>query len=337
MTDQGYDPEAKRGIDAEAEEDDDYIVIPDFLFESAPENNVSLQELGAIAGSLDDRLEPLARAFLHNLESVYELLSLPLGLIFQTSSGAWLVSNVFMSVGRDHPKSEFPVMRMKKSEFKELVVRTAEKSRDNVDGVASFVRMNLTEFSGRPEFVSASQELLNQGLVLTWASLEVLVGDAVCETLNARPGLVARILDDPSAKRFVPSSKFSLEQLGDFGFDLSSSLGTLLTGTLNMGSIRKIKVILTALFKSPELKAILQSKKLYLLGERRHLLVHRRGVVDAKYVKIVGDGRAEGERLQVDKQELEGALEEVAACGLRLLRVAHEEISCSRGSADAFQ
>jgi hypothetical protein len=243
-----------------------------------------------------------------------------------------------MSVGKDYPKSDFPVMRMKKSEFKELVVRAERKARGNVDGAASFVRMNLTEFSGQPAFVSASRELLNQGLILTWASFEVLVGDVICSTFNACPETVERVLGDSSARKFFPSPKFSLEQLEEFAFDLSSSMGTLLTATLNMSSIRKVMVISTALFNAPDLRAVLESRTLYLLSERRHLLVHRRGIVDAKYVRVVGDGRTEGERLQVGKQELEGALNEVAACGLQLLRAANEEISSSsEGRKDSIQ
>jgi hypothetical protein len=308
----------------EMDDDEEFIAIPDFLFESKPEKNALLQELLASSDKLERRLVPIAEAFIHNLRSVYQLLSLPFGLVFQGSEDAWLWSNIFMNLGHDHPGSGFPVMRMTESAFKEVVARAYDKARDNVDGAAVFFRMNLAKVSGKVDFVSASLELLNQGLVLIWSSFELLVGDVLCATLNAVPGIVGRVLSDPSAKRYLNGDKISMELLSEYGFDLSSAMGTALLRDLNLSSIRKMKAISSALFNSIELRKAFESHTLYLLSERRHLIVHRRGIVDAKYVRNAGDGRTEGEHLQIGKGELAIALEEVAGCGLSLLRAADE-------------
>jgi hypothetical protein len=305
-------------------DDEEFIAIPEFLFESKAEKNVPLQELIASAAKLDGRLMPIAEAFLHNLLSVYQLLTLPLGLVFQSSEGAWLWSNIFMDLGRDYPGSGFPIIGMTESAFKEVVTRAYDKARDNTDGAAVFLRMNLAKVSDKIDFVSASRELLNQGLVLTWSSFELLVGDVLCATMNAVPGVVGRVLSDPSAKRYLNSDKISMELLSEYDFDLSSAMGTVLLRDLNLSSIRKMKVISSAFFNSVDLRSAFESHALYLLSERRHLMVHRRGIVDAKYIRAVGDGRTEGERLQVGKEELAIALEEVAGCGLLLLRAADE-------------
>src|SRR4029077_4883253 len=140
---------------------------------------------------------------------------------------------IFRGIGRDHPGSDFPAMGITRSTFKEVVAQAHQDAIANVDGAAVFVRMNLAEFSGEVDFVAASRELLNQGLVLTWSSFELLVGDVLCATINAAPGVVQKLLSDPVAKRHLSGDKLSVDLLSEYNFDLSSAMGTVLLRDFN--------------------------------------------------------------------------------------------------------
>jgi hypothetical protein len=317
---------ARTGVQQQtADEDpDDYLIIPDFLFEASAEGDAHLQELALLSQRLNGHLRPTAEAFSHNLNSVYQLVALPLGLVFQGSEDTWHWFNMVMELLRSYQGR-----RIKRSEFQELLFMSRTKVYEDHDGVASFVRISLDRVSAQPDFVSASRELLNQGLVLAWSSLEVLASDLFCATVNASPHLAGRLLSDHSIKKYLVPDKLSFDLLAEFGFNLSSSMGTILTRDLNLSSVGKIKAIASVLFNNEAVRVSLDSRTLYLLNERRHLIVHRRGVVDAKYVRATGDGRKDGERFQVAKQELGEALTQVTKCGLDLLRAA-EETGCYR-------
>jgi hypothetical protein len=301
------------------EDPDDYLIIPDFLFEAAAERDAHLQELTSLSQGLNGHLRPIAEAFCHNLSSVYQLVALPLGLVFQGSEDTWHWFNMVIELLRNYQGR-----RIKKSEFQELLVRSRTRVYEDFDGVASFIRISLDRVSAQPQFVSASRELLDQGLVLAWSSLEVLASDLFCATINTSPHLAGRVLSDTSVRKYLVPDKISFDLLAEFGFNLSSSMGTILTRDLNLSSVGKIKALASVLFNSEAVRVSLDSRILYLLNERRHLIVHRRGVVDAKYVRATGDGRAEGERFQVDKAELGEALAQVTRCGLDLLRAAEQ-------------
>jgi len=126
-------------------------------------------------------------------------------------------------------------------------------------------------------------------------------------------------MQEPTAKQRL-QSKFTLEELAASAFDLSSSLGSLLSSQQDFSDIRTIKaVMLPALKSDPDVEAALGERKLWVLCQQRHLIVHRRGVVDARYQEAKGEARHIGERLVVTPRELESQIEGVVNAGRVLL------------------
>ena len=52
------------------------------------------------------------------------------------------------------------------------------------------------------------------------------------------------------------------------------------------------------------LRTALTQRDLWTLFQRRHLIVHRRGIVDRRYLEATGEGREMGARLAITPQEL---------------------------------
>lgn len=153
---------------------------------------------------------------------------------------------------------------------------------------------------------AAAGELLLQGVVLCWAALELAARDGFVAFLNMNPSFTARLLADPVAKRRFMLSKVSLDTLAAHGFDLSQKMGTVLSEQQDFSDVTSIKAVYEALFpEDGQLKSALDQADLRLVCERRHLVVHRRGVVDATYIKNTGCRQSPGERLKVTPEELE--------------------------------
>ncbi|MBC7683902.1 MAG: hypothetical protein H7176_01585 [Bdellovibrionales bacterium] len=179
-------------------------------------------------------------------------------------------------------------------------------SPDGFDTIArdtcSFLLRGLNDAA----FADASRELLLQGVVLCWSAFEVIARDVFVATLNMRPGLTERLLADPVAKRRFELSKIPLETISAHGFDLSKRMGTLLAEQQDLSDLKSIKAVYEALF--PEAVAVataLADPDLRLLAERRHLIVHKRGMVDLNFYQKTGGVNVVGERLIVTPDDLE--------------------------------
>jgi hypothetical protein len=78
-------------------------------------------------------------------------------------------------------------------------------------------------------------------------------------------------------------------------------------------------VIRVLLPKADKLKQLLEQKDLWILNQRRHLIVHRRGTVDRDYIDRTGDALDVGAQLMISPSDLEHYLTLVVEIGVELL------------------
>jgi hypothetical protein len=167
---------------------------------------------------------------------------------------------------------------------------------------------------------NAHKEILNQASVLIWAAFEVLCRDLFESYINENPSMLKRIFDDPKASKKFSMPKIDYETLSTYDFDVSSRMGTLLVHKHDFSDIGTIKSALTAVAADEErLKKSLNSDVLWKLYQRRNLFVHRRGVVDQKYLSSTGEAIPLGAYLSQEPAEFEESLREVVRCGADVL------------------
>jgi hypothetical protein len=166
---------------------------------------------------------------------------------------------------------------------------------------------------------ASAAELILQGTVLTWSALEILSRDLFETMLNLHPRKILDVMQEPTARQRI-QSKFSLEELANYNFDFSSSLGTLLSLQQDFSDVRAIKAaILPALNSDPAVAAAIGAKTLWVLCQQRHLIVHRRGVIDSRYIEATGEPLRIGSRLCLAPSQLDAQLEAVVSAGRALL------------------
>ncbi len=173
-----------------------------------------------------------------------------------------------------------------------------------------------------PGVEEAAAELLLQGEVLAWAAFENLVRSLFEAIINSEPARVLVILKDPVARKRLPEG-FSIDALADAGFDVSTSLGTLLAGRQDFSDLRTARALLPPATRAAQAAATaLADERLWVLSQRRHLIVHRRGVMDEQYLEAVDEQGPVGSRLVATPTELESHLEAVVRAGAKLLLAA---------------
>lgn len=167
----------------------------------------------------------------------------------------------------------------------------------------------------------AAQELVQQGLVLLWSAFEVVCRDSFETLLNGDPAKVLALINHPTTRKRFEAERLSLDTLVQHGFDLSARLGTVLVGQQDFSNLQTIKAVLAVLFPgSKDLNQALAHRDLWTLYQRRHLVVHRRGMIDQAYLDATGETITIGTRLVVTPRDFEGALSVVVSAGTALAR-----------------
>jgi hypothetical protein len=174
------------------------------------------------------------------------------------------------------------------------------------------------------EFATAADELLRQAAVMVWGAFEVVATDIAIEVLNRKPSLATRLYVGELAKRMGGLRGIPLETLGEYGFDVSGSMGTILLGDKRLDSLPAIAMVCEALYGSTELDKKLKTPALHILNQRRHLIVHRRGIVDALYLSKTPDNALLGSVLRIVTADVDIYLKESMDTGLEIARSAAE-------------
>lgn len=193
------------------------------------------------------------------------------------------------------------------------------KSEEGIDSVVAETARFLLHLHRTPDIQSVAREILLQGTVATWSALEMLVGDELILLLDSRPDLVAKFLSDANAKRKFELPKLNIDDLASRGFDLSTQMGRLLFEERDLSSLPTLKCACEALIDSPNLREKLAAPSAWRLNQNRHLIVHRRGIVDEEYIRKTGAKLRVGDQLLVSPEEFEELLRHAFTIGAEFL------------------
>ena len=123
-----------------------------------------------------------------------------------------------------------------------------------------------------------------------------------------------------STRKRFEVERFSLDTLVKYGFDLSNHVGTVLVSQRDFGDLPTIKTVYSVLFPySGDLLERLNDPDLWLLYQRRHLLVHRRGIVDQTYLDNTSDTAPINGPLLLKPKDFEVHFKVVLSAGEALL------------------
>ena len=186
--------------------------------------------------------------------------------------------------------------------------------------IADDVLGRLAALVDEPEALSAARELARQGIVLTWSAFEVFARDLFVDLLNERPALVERLLSQVASRKRFTVDKIDWQTLSTYNFDLSRSLGVLLSQRSDLDDIQTIRDAYNALYPSATaLNQALANEDLWHLFQRRNLIVHRRGIVDRHYIEKTGSLLAIGAHFWATPDDIEMHIESVITAATALV------------------
>jgi hypothetical protein len=302
--------------------------------------------LDETVASLSAPIQPLGSAFRQNLHGAVSTLEIPVTLAFAAAKHERLNGLSFASwlrvkaelVGTEHDrKGDLPepyntrsIEEARRGLEQELLT---DDGRRAIGGKMLVVLSEALQMKG---VGPAAEELLRQGVVLLWGSFEVLARDLLVTFLNIRPSEVLRLAEAPATRKHFNLRALDLAILAEHGFDVSNKIGTILAASHDLGSLGILKAVFGTLFDSGSRACeALSAKHLWILQQRRHLIVHQRGVVDADYIEATGEPHAPGDQLRVLPGDVLTYLTASRDSAMTLLRLVSDELaSTSKPASD---
>lgn len=295
---------------------------------------VSFEPLAAV---LTPQYSLIAAAFRHSVEAALSTVSIPFFLAFDRAQSIRFQKIHILarmrtirkepstaSFTREHDRLAHEEAQLEMNEF----MKSAEGTNAMVNDTTHFLLGALERDD--QNLAVAARELLQQGLILVWSAFEVLFRDAFEALLNEHPAKVAALIEHPTTRKRFEAERLPLDTLVQHGFDLSQRLGSVLVTQQDFSDLLCVKAVYDVLFPAvATLHDALADRELWMLFQRRHLIVHRRGVVDRTYVNATGEEVTVGSSLAVRPDGFERAVSVVVSAGTALLGTLRDPVSAS--------
>jgi len=303
----------------------DKFVVTHFFFLPIDENKYFL-ELDKTITKLDSPYLDIAKVFRHNLKSLVDTLSVPfsLGLSGVQSSQfqrlhlatRFRANADDIRTGKGTKTSEETVLKNAYKAMDEFIVSKEGLKRMKED-TSAFLKV----IYNKADVKIGVSELHRQGIGLLWGSFEVFARDLFASILNARPELARRLMNDSKTKHYFNIKSITFDDFEIYGFNLSQNMGNLLLSLYDLGDVSAIKNIYRVLFsKRKTLQKMLAADDLWLLYQKRNLIVHRRSIVDSQYIEKTGEGLKIGSELSVSPSSIDSYLILIRDLGREFLR-----------------
>jgi hypothetical protein len=290
-----------------------------------PTEGTVTSELGAAIRGVPAALTDVAEAFVYNLEAAVSTVSMPAQLAM-ASAQRWRFQQLHIAerirarsdLGPDGEPTEVALKAAWERANAKMAAELSSKEGVGLlaDSACDFLLAGLRS----KEVSQAAAELLLQGAVLVWGAFEVLAREVFVRHLNSQPDEAARLVALPEGRRLFQLKTLDVETLAAYDFDLSAKMGTVLASAHDLANLPALKTVFQALFPgAEELHRTLDARDLWVLTQRRHLIVHQRGIVDRRYLANTNDAQQVGERLSLAPDELMRYVVLVQSAGAKLL------------------
>lgn len=267
---------------------------------------------GAQKSGLSANVKTVVEVLRHNLTEAMDVASFPFTMGSELSNRE-LFQRLHMAarircmpdVGEeDDAVDENKAIVMARSEFRRMT--EVDLTDPIVYNHPYSIMQNLIQMYENPAFKLQSDRLVRHSSVLSWNALEVFARDFLEAILNENATFATKFLGDADAISRFDLKKLTLTDLEPYGFNLSNRLGTFILDGRDLSDIESIKIAYKpVIYDKPDLVACLKSSEVYHLCKKRHLLVHRRGIVDRKFLQQTRCSLSIGDVLIVCPADLE--------------------------------
>jgi len=265
-------------------------------------------EIASLIQRLPEHLQATPKSFLSALKAISDAACLPnrisLGLTFENERSRALIHALHTINKKGYLPNESQeeasarIIKQAHAEADEKMrTITQSEARFNHLFRRSIEALLFDPFQQTTE--QAARELRYQTTVAIWSSIEVLLKDQLIEIINWKPELARRLITNESAKKRFELPRLTFDELEERDFNFQNCMGDFLVRQRDASDLLTLKAAVGAIWGKNDLFVALESSEIRLLNLQRHLIVHRRGIVDEKYLSQSGEQAQKGESVAI--------------------------------------
>lgn len=257
-------------------------------------------DLDAIIES-DNESNKIVSILKQNLSSIVKSISIPYNLAANTAF-TWLRNKIGI-------REAILGDKLSKKEIDDIVEAKFQMALDNQDEANELFENICNQLLGfTREDENLALELIAQGYLQSWSSFEVFLRDYIELSLNQHPENCTKVINSDVLKKRVDLKKIPYEFLETNKFNLSNRLGSLVTDTYDCSDLLVAKEIIKKIKDKEEISKVLDNKELWQFFQTRHLLIHKRGIVDQSFIDKSGIKMQIGEKVVIKSSQLGNTL-----------------------------
>lgn len=253
-------------------------------------NKDVFSDLNRINDSLANK--ELISVFITNIDSINSAISIPYSLAVEYSNERLFTMHASRNAILYPELTQEQIVEKAQNDF-EASLENQDEANTLFNNLASRL-INIPEGDSDP-----ARELINQGVLLTWSALEVFFRDFIEEYINQHPACIQAIIDSEILRKRMDLRKIAFEYLSENNFNISDKLGSLVVGSYDCSDLLIIKEIIKKCIDKPEIDLVLNKLELWILFQVRHLLIHRRGIIDSSFIEKTKSGQCIGDRILI--------------------------------------
>jgi len=177
------------------------------------------------------------------------------------------------------------------------------ESEDGINWIRDSIVMEMRIGLDSEELSSAAHELLGQSIISLWSTFERFSSGFARQWVNADPSRAKMLLDSSDLRNYFGRQTLDIEIIESHGYILNNSMGDIIFKGKRLDSLKIIRAVYEVLFSTEAVRSSL-GDHMWILNQRRNLLVHNRGIVDAEYRKKTGDLQDIGDKIVLKSDDL---------------------------------
>ncbi|HEX8773642.1 MAG TPA: hypothetical protein VF735_08515 [Pyrinomonadaceae bacterium] len=275
----------------------------------------------------------VATAFAKNISDISHLLNLPETLLaygkMQLQAFTYFIYFTDAAKIQDWKnKTQQELVAELTNEFARLFEQHQDKILKNVPDLA---RKDLVDLIvARQEIRDSLRSFLAAATTSAWSAFETLASDMWFIVLNTQPKFAHRAVNNAGRLKDEKGGglldrRFSVDDIARYGFDLREHMGDLLKEKFKFSILEGIQNAYLAAFGNfKDIETVFIGKDLCELEATRHLILHRSGVVDKKFIRKINTSLNLGDNVPLNGAIVSRFVNASIEAGVRLITIMDE-------------
>lgn len=255
------------------------------------------------------KFKPIGNAFINNIQGLLDTITLPFNIILSTVVKRRFHQFHLAEVIRSKKVSLSSKVEKDAAEIANKKFQAELKSKEGINSLRDLTNSELRQLIENKDMKPAIDETLRQGVVLAWSAFEIFSKNLITQLINIYPHISIELVNNSKTNTKFQFKKIDLIKLAEYDFDISSSIGNIITENINFSNLSNIKNIFEVIYpNNKKINKKLSSPHIWELNQRRHCIVHNLGIIDDDFVTNTKSKAQVGTKLVVTPADLENQL-----------------------------